>query len=404
VRWSRNLALSVRALGRSRSRTVLSLGAVAIGIASVVVLIGAGVGAEHALLEALEALGQNLLVVNPARSQTDALRGISRDAETLTLEDAVAIAEGIPEISNVAPVAERTILVSAEGRSLPAKVIGTTPEFEEARNYPMNAGRFIDEQDLEEASRVVVVGALVIENLFDGELPLGETLFLQGVPFRIIGVYKKKGIASNGSNEDELLIVPVTTAMRRLLEVDSLSRVFVQADSESAVPRVEQGINSLLRERHSIASGEDDFSVHDQTATVRAQQEASGTFRRIVPGLSALSLALGGVGLLAVCLLSVRERYTEIGLRLAVGAVPRDILVQFLTEALLISLAGGLLGLMLGAGGIAVGSAMTSWPMVLSWKAVVYPFGISVAIAVIFGAWPAMRAARLDPILALNSR
>jgi putative ABC transport system permease protein len=403
VRWRSNLALSARALSRSRWRTALSIGAVAIGIASVTILLGAGAGAERALRAALEPLGQNLLVVNPARRQTNALRGAGSEGESLSVSDARAMVD-LPGALNVAPVAERAVLVSAEGASLPAKVMGTTPAFEEARNYPVLAGRFIDEQDLEEARRVVVIGALVVENLYAGELPLGETLMIDGVPFRIVGVYRKKGAAPNGSNEDELLIVPLTSAMRRLLDVDYLTRVFVQAESGEAVPRLEAGITRMLRERHDILGDENDFSIRDQTALVRSQQQASGTFRRIVPWLSALALVLGGVGLLAVCMLSVRERYSEIGLRLAVGGLPRDILLQFLSEALLISIVGGLVGLGLGAAGISAGSALTRWPMVLNWEAVVYPFGISVAVAVIFGTWPALRAARLNPILALNSR
>ena len=403
MRWRSNLALSARALSRSRWRTVLSTVAVAIGIASVTVLIGAGAGAERALRAALEPLGQNLLAVNPARRQTNAMRGAGSEGESLSASDADAMVD-LPGALNVAPVAERYVLVSAEGVSLPAKVMGTTPAFEKARNYPVLAGRFIDEQDVEEARRVVVIGALVVENLYAGELPLGETLLIDGVPFRIVGVYWKKGAAPNGSNEDELLIVPLSSAMRRLLDVDFLTRVFVQAESEEAVPHLEDSITRLLRERHDILGNENDFSVHDQTALVRSQQQASGTFRRVVPWLSVLALVLGGVGLLAVCMLSVRERYSEIGLRLAVGGLPRDILLQFLSEAILISLVGGLVGLGLGAAGISAGSALTRWPMVLNWKAVVYPFGISVAVAVVFGTWPALRAARLDPILGLNSR
>lgn len=403
MRWRSNLGLSARALSRSRWRTLLSISAVAVGIASVTVLVGAGVGAERALRATLEPLGENLLVVNPTRRQTDALRGGGGEGESLSVSDARAILS-LAEARYVAPVAERMVLASADGVSLPAKVMGTTPSFEEVRNYPVLTGRFIDEEDLEAAQRVVVIGALVVENLYGGELPLDETLVIDGVPFRIIGVYRKKGTAPNGSNEDELLIVPLTTAMRRLLDVDYLTRVFVQAESEEAVPRLEDSITRLLRERHDVLDGPDDFSIRDQTALVRSQQQVGGSFRRVVPWLSALALALGGVGLLAVCTLSVRERYAEIGLRLAVGGLPRDILLQFLSEALLISLVGGIVGLGLGAAGISAGSALTRWPMVLSWTAVAYPFGISIVIAVVFGTWPAVRAARLDPIVALNSQ
>jgi putative ABC transport system permease protein len=291
------------------------------------------------------------------------------------------------------------------GRTVPARVTGTTAGFKQARNFPVIAGRFIDDDDLLERRRVAVVGALVVEELFQGESPVGELLHVRGVPFRIIGVTEKKGVSPEGANEDELVIIPLTTAMRRLLNVESLNRVYVQTVSEDSIPATRSAIATLLRRRHATAAdGPDDFGIQDQTAMVRAQQQARGSLSRLVTGLSALALGLGGVGLLAVSLLSVRERYSEIGLRLAVGGRPRDILLQFFSEAVLISAFGGAAGLAIGAAGILIGTSLTRWPMVLSWQAVVYPFTISLAIAVIFGAYPSLRAARLNPILALNSK
>ncbi len=278
---------------------------------------------------------------------------------------------------------------------------GTTAAFRLARNVPLTAGRFIDEDDLLERRRVAVVGRLVVDELFGGESPLGERLFLGGVPFRIVGVMARRGVF-DGANEDEVIVVPLTTAMRRLFNVDYLDRIYVQAASEDALPTARRQITTLLRARHTARP--DDFSIQDQTAVMRAQQQAGGSLSRVVIGLSALALGLGGVGLLAVSLLSVRERYPEIGLRLAVGGRPRDILLQFFTEAVLISVLGAAAGLAVGVVGIEIGSALTRWPMLLSWQAAVYPFSISVAIALVFGAYPALRAARLDPIRALHSR
>jgi len=404
VRWRRNLRLSVRAITRSWLRTALSVSGVAVGIASVVMLIGAGVGAERALQKALEPLGHNLLVVNAARTETGALRGGSRVSTTLRLGDWEAIDREVPGVLRTAPVAESPVLARAEGRTVSVRVHGTTAEFGRARNFDVVAGRFIDADDLSDKRRVAVVGSVVVEELFQGESPLGEVVHLGGVPFRIVGVTKKKGVV-DGANEDEVVIIPLATAMSRLVYVEYLNRIYVQTVSEQVMPSIREAITDLLRRRHAVApGGPDDFAIQDQTATVRAQQRAGGSLARFVVGLSGLALGLGGIGLLAVSLLSVRERHSEIGLRLAVGARPRDILLQFLTEAVLISALGGVAGLAAGAGGILIGSSLTRWTMVLAWQAVVYPLAVSVAIAVVFGAYPALRAARLDPILGLNAR
>jgi putative ABC transport system permease protein len=405
VRWHRNLKLSYRAISRSWLRTTLSVSGVAIGIASVVLLVGAGAGAKRALGEALEQLGHNLLVVRAARSETSALRGAGRISTSLTVEDWKAIERGVRGVLRAAPLAETKLLARVGGRTVPVSVLGTTAAYAEARNFPTIEGRFILDEDLDERRRVVVVGSVVVENLFRGESPLGESLLLGGIPFRIIGVTRKKGISPEGTNQDELVFIPLATAMRRLMNVDSLAMVYVQTISQEAVPGARDEIEDLLRRRHGTPDGEiSDFTIQDQTAIVRAQQKAGGSFSRIVTALSALALGLGGTGLLAVSLLSVRERYSEIGLRLAVGGLPRDILLQFFTEAVIISILGGAAGIVLGGSGIIIGTSLTQWPMVLNWQSVVYPFAISVAIAVVFGAYPALRAARLDPILALNSK
>lgn len=403
MRWRRNLRLSVRSLRRSPGSTLLSVGAVAIGVASVVLLVGAGVGAEAALRRALDPLGRDLLLVSPARIETDALRGGGRIADTLVPGDAAAIERQVSGVRRVAPVAERTLWVSARGSTLAQRLTGTTPSYAQARSFRLVAGRFLDAVDLDESRRVAVVGSMVVRNLFDGELPLDEEILVSGVPFRIIGVTAKKGIGFNGANEDELIFVPLGAAMRRLLNVEALSHLFVQMEPESSGVAVSAEIGALLRERHAGRGGvPDDFSIRDQTAIVRAQQESRRPLARWIPGLAALTLGLGGFGLLGVSILSVRERHGEIGIRLAAGALPRDILLQFLAEAMLVSVLGGLAGLVVGAGTIFAAASWTAWPLAWSWQAVLYALGVSVTIAAVFGPYPALCAARLDPIQSLN--
>lgn len=408
MRWWRNLRLSLGALASSPTRLVLSLGAMAIGVAAVVVLLGLGAGAERAFEATLERLGRHLLVVNAGRSETGALRGGSRQVRTLELADWRAIAHQVPGATRAAPIASGALDLRVGRRSLSTTVVGTSPELRRVKSLRLLAGRFIDDHDLADSRRVAVIGSFVARRLYFGEWPLGETLRVSGVPMTIIGILEDKGSQPDGSNEDNQVIVPVTTAQRRLLGTDHLDRVFVQAESRDATARVERELRSLLRRRHGLDRGAtrfgDDFEILDQDALLAAQAEIGSSILRLVAGLAALSFGLAGMGLLAVFSLSVRERYGEIGLRLAVGARRRDILGQFLAEAVLVAALGGLLGWAVGACGIVLGEQLSGWPLALTWRSVVVPFAISLAVAAVFGAYPALHAARLDPVAALRSR
>jgi putative ABC transport system permease protein len=404
MKWQKNLRFSFRAVNRSRARALLSISGVAIGIAAVAILIGAGAGAERALQEALQQLGENLLAVNAGRTETDALRGASQLHQTLKLNDWEAI-KTLDSVERAAPVADggRTLKVGRIAQSF--TILGTTPEFQEAKKFTLIAGRFIDQDDIDARRRVAVVGADVVSDLYFGEWPLGDRVLIGNVPFTIIGILKRKGLNPDGTSDDGQIIVPVSTAQRRVLNTDYLSRIFVQAISQPAIKTANEDIAALLRDEHGYdrPNFTDDFEIQDQDSLLATQEQMKGSFSDLTAGLAALALGLGGVGLLAVSLLSVRERYGEIGLRIAVGARPRDILTQFLTESLLLALMGGVAGILVGGACILIGSQLTGWAMVLTWESVAYPFLISLSIAVIFGAFPALRAARLDPIVALRS-
>ncbi|MBT4739480.1 MAG: ABC transporter permease [Rhodospirillaceae bacterium] len=405
MKWQKNLRFSFRAINRSRPRALLSISGVAIGIAAVAILIGAGAGAERAFQKSLEQLGENLLAVNAARTETDALRGSSQLYQTLKLNDWEWI-KNLDSVKRAAPVADggRTLKVGRIAQAF--TVLGTTPEFQETKKFNLVAGRFIDQDDIDNRRRVAVVGANVVSDLYFGEWPLGERLQVGSVPFTIIGILKRKGLNPDGTSDDGQIIVPVTTAQRRVLNTDYLSRIFVQAVSQPAIELVNKDVTALLRDEHGYdrPNFTDDFEIQDQDSLLATQNEMKGSFGELTLGLAALALGLGGVGLLAVSLLSVRERYGEIGLRMAVGARPQDILAQFLTESVLLALMGGVAGILVGGACILVGSQLTGWAMVLTWEAATYPFIISLGIAVVFGAFPALRAARLDPIVALRSK
>lgn len=402
--WWKNLRFSLRAINRARIRALLSISGVAIGIAAVAILIGVGAGAERAFQQSLEKLGENLLAVNAARTETDALRGSSQLYTTLTLQDWELINQ-LPSVKRAAPISDggRTLRVGRLAQAF--TLIGTTPEFQETKKFELVAGRFIDDEDIAERRRVAVVGANVIKDLYFGEWPLGERVNIGGIPFTIIGILKRKGLNPDGTSDDGQIIIPVSTAQRRVLNTDYLSRIFVQAVSKPAIERVHVEVAALLRDEHGYdrPNFRDDFEIQDQDALLATQEEMSGSFNDLTVGLAALALGLGGVGLLAVSLLSVRERYGEIGLRIAVGARQQDILFQFMTEALILALLGGLAGTLFGAISILIGNQITGWTMILTWEAAAYPFLVSLGIAIVFGTVPALRAARLDPIVALRS-
>ncbi len=405
MKWQKNLRFSFRAINRSRGRALLSISGVAIGITAVAILIGAGAGAERAFQKSLEQLGENLMAVNAARTETDALRGASQLYRTLKLNDWEAI-KFLESVKRAAPVADggRTLKVGRIAQAF--TVLGTTPEFQEAKKFNLVAGRFIDQDDIDNRHRVAVVGADVVSDLYFGEWPLGERVSVGGVPFTIIGILKRKGLNPDGTSDDGQIIVPVTTAQRRVFNIDYLSRIFVQAVSQPAIDEANKDITALLRDEHGYGQPNytDDFEIQDQDSLLATQEQMKGSFSELTVGLAALTLGLGGVGLLAVSLLSVRERYGEIGLRIAVGARPRDILTQFLTESVLLAVMGGITGILVGGACILIGSQLTGWSMILTWESAAYPFLISLAIAVVFGAFPALRAARLDPIVALRSK
>ncbi len=405
MKWQKNLRFSFKAINRSRGRALLSISGVAIGITAVAILIGAGAGAERAFQKSLEQLGENLMAVNAARPETDALRGASQLYRTLKLNDWEAI-KFLESVMRAAPVADggRTLKVGRIAQAF--TVLGTTPEFQEAKKFNLVAGRFIDQDDIDNRHRVAVVGADVVSDLYFGEWPLGERVSVGGVPFTIIGILKRKGLNPDGTSDDGQIIVPVTTAQRRVFNIDYLSRIFVQAVSQPAIDEANKDITALLRDEHGYGQPNytDDFEIQDQDSLLATQEQMKGSFSELTVGLAALTLGLGGVGLLAVSLLSVRERYGEIGLRIAVGARPRDILTQFLTESVLLAVMGGITGILVGGACILIGSQLTGWSMILTWESAAYPFLISLVIAVVFGAFPALRAARLDPIVALRSK
>jgi ABC-type antimicrobial peptide transport system permease subunit len=375
-----------------------------IGIAALFMLLALSAGSEKVFEDALAAMGKNLLAVGSLRRETDALRGQGERYRTLTLEDWQAISTELTTVERAAPIAMNNFDVRYQARASNVTVIGTTPEFRYSNVQHPAAGRFLDESDVSTQARVAVIGAQIAKDLFFGEQPIGERLLIGGAPYEVIGVLQAKGTDAGGIPQDDKILVPVTTAMRRLLNVDYVDRIFVQTVSRALIPDTIDSVRNLLRRRHGldIAGKPDDFTIRDQAELLRTIRRSDETMQRFLRGLSILLLALASAGLLAVTLLSVRERHAEVGLRMAVGALPRQVTLQFLGEAVMIALLGAMTGLLLGGVGIILGQWLLGWRIQVTGMNTMYTMLIPLVLALAAGAYPALRASRLDPIHALR--
>jgi putative ABC transport system permease protein len=414
MRLSRALRPALRALAAHRLRAGLALSGMAIGVAAVLLTGALGAGAEREVARSLEAMGTNLLVVRPAPAKRlVARKEVRGSVTTLTPADAAALAE-LKSVDEAMPGVEGTLRVKGGGGSVTATVLGATRAFPRVRRFRLGAGRCFDAADEAGARRVAVLGARVAERLFGDEPAaalIGRGLRLRGIPFEIVGVLEAKGVLADGSDEDNTIVIPLRTALRRVFNVPYLNTVFVTVrepdgrDGRRPMAAAQAEIGALLRQRHRLRdpAQADDFAVQDKAKLLSSQQETVGTLTLFVAGISALALGVGGTGILALMLLSVKERTGEIGLRLAVGARPRDVLVQFLAEATALALGGWLAGVAvaaLGTVGLALG---TSWKVAVPAGALLASLAMALITGLGFGAVPARRASRLPPIRALGT-
>ena len=407
MRLGRNLLLSTKALLRHRVRTALALSGTALGVGAVLVMTAVGEGAEERVVTEIEALGQNLLVVSAgAAARVPWRRRTTPNVTTMTLADAEALLEGASLVRAVAPAQDRTLRVKYGQISTMAKVLGTTPDYEEVRNFHTVSGRYFTEEEDRNSARVAVLGSRVRDLLFPDEDPLGKTLRVGRVSFLIVGVLESKGSTVDGqSQEDNQVVIPLQTALRRVFNLDYLKMTYVQVTDGDRLVEAEDQISTILRARHRMVElgREDDFAIQNQRLILTARMEAISSFRRMILWLGSVALLAGGVGILSIMLLSVRERRNEVGLRVAVGARRKDILIQFLMESLFLGVAGGVVGVLLGLGASWSIAAWTDWTTRVNGVALVVGVGSALLVGVIFGVFPAQRAAAMDPIEALRA-
>jgi putative ABC transport system permease protein len=397
----RNAALSV---WRQRRRSALAGLGVTVGVAVLVAMVAVGQGAEHAVLRSLRSMGTDLVVVSAGKVVVIAGRARQTgNVTTLTVQDAEGLGEGLPHVRLAAPVQSQKLPVKWRELSTQTTVVGTTPAYLLAKNARVQSGRGFETEELRGALRVAVLGPSVVTNVFGDASPIGETVRINRIPFEVIGVLEARGLDSLGQDQDDLILVPVSTALRRIFNLDYVNNIFVQATPGQTALAMDE-VREVLRRRHRIRQGkDDDFTLQDQAQAVATELEAARSFTGLVAAVSAVALLIGGVGILAVMLIAIRERIREIGLRRAVGATARDVLVQFILEALIISLLGGVVGLGLGVIAAVVAARLGDWPLVISPASALLAIVVSTVVGVLFGAYPARRAARLDPTVALRS-
>ena len=398
-----SIVIAFNALTGNKLRSILTMLGIIIGVGAVIAMVSIGMGVRDKVSNSISGLGSNLIMVTPGAPSASGVRQAAGSGISLTIKDAEAISREVAGVSKVAPSVSRQYQLVAGNQNWMSSVQGTTPDYLEVRNTAVQSGRFVTAKDLDSRERVAVIGTTVAGNLFGDVNPVGQSVRINNAPFRIIGVLESKGQSAGGQDQDDVVIVPITTAQERLLGITHVQLINVQAAGTDVIDQVQEDITTMLRSRHRLPSDKaDDFTVRNMVSVMATAQEATGTITLLLGNIAAISLLVGGIGIMNIMLVSVTERTREIGIRKALGARYFNILMQFLIEAVVIGVLGGLAGIMLGIGGAYAISSVAGWNTVISPASVLMAFGFSVGIGLFFGIYPARKAALLDPIEALR--
>ena len=402
------LLSALRALGTNWLRSVLTMLGIIIGVAAVITMIAIGGGAQQRIEEQMKSLGTNIMLVLPGAVTSSGVRLGAQTGQTLTEEDARAIAVDVPEVQAVAPSLRTGAQVVAANANWSTTVMGTTADYMEVRDWPLASGRSFDEVEVAGSAKVAVIGLTVAQQLFGDADPIDQMIRVRKLPLQVVGVLSRKGQNSMGQDQDDIIVVPISTFRNRVQgmsagRIKRVGAITVKVREGQSMEEAEAKIRELLRQRHRLQAGaEDDFSIRNLTEMLEAQEESSRVMAMLLAAVAGVSLVVGGIGIMNIMLVSVTERTREIGLRMAVGARSRDILGQFLIEAVTLSLVGGAIGIVIGmAATWAIGS-FAGWQVLLSGNSILLAVGFSAAVGVFFGFYPARRAAALLPIQALR--
>jgi putative ABC transport system permease protein len=390
----------------NKMRSALTMLGIIIGVGAVIAMIAVGSGAKKRIAEQIASMGSNMLIVLSGSSTSGGLRFGSGTVPTLTVDDAKAILTEIPSVKYVAPNLSGVAQVVFGNQNWSTIVNGTTPEVLEIREWPLAEGRSFTQQDVDGATKVCLLGKTVVDNLFGGIDPIGQIVRIKKVPFTVVGVLASKGQSTWGQDQDDTIFVPLTTAQKKLfgMQFPGMVRIIaVQAREPEAMKDVENQINELLRQRHRLQANQDnDFSVRNLAEIMATAEQSASVMSLLLGAIASISLIVGGIGIMNIMLVSVTERTREIGIRIAVGAKGRDILLQFLIESLVLSLIGGTVGIGIGVAGTLILSRFTQWPTLFSVEAILLAFLFSGSVGVFFGFYPARKASMLNPIEALR--
>jgi len=393
-------------MSANRLRTFLTMLGMVIGVGAVVLMMAIGEGAQQSIKRSIDSMGSNLFVILSGSSSSSGSRSASGSSSTLNMNDATAIGD-LEDIGAFAPISVGNAQIIYAGNNSNTAIVGTTPSYFSIRRWDVESGELFSDADIRSANRVALVGKTVVENLFGDEIdPIGKTIRIKKSPFTVVGVLEGKGQSFDGRDQDDTIIVPITTAQRKLFGNQipgSVRMIMAQAKSEKYMGVAEDTINVLIRQRHNIReNAESDFSIRNLTAMAKTASETTKTMSMLLGAIASISLLVGGIGIMNIMLVSVTERTREIGIRMAIGAREKDILLQFLLEACVISIVGCVIGVALGLGGAMLIKKMFGAEILISMQSIVLAFSVAASVGVFFGYYPASKAAKLHPIEALR--
>jgi putative ABC transport system permease protein len=397
--------VALRALARNKMRSILTMLGIIIGVGAVIAMVGIGQGASASIQAQIANLGNNLLIIQPGSANTAGIRGGAGSNTTLTADDVDAIARECPSVKAATPTvrANGQLVFGNQNWAPSAGITGVNEKYPEIKSWPVASGEFFTDADVRTASRVAVLGKTVVDNLFSGGDPIGQSLRVRNLPFKVVGVLSVKGQNQFGQDQDDTVLVPYTTAQKKLLTITWVNAANVSAISATATSAAQKEITDLLRQRHKLAPNqEDDFNVRNLTDIADAADQSSAIMTKLLASIAGVSLLVGGIGIMNIMLVSVTERTREIGIRMAIGARSGVIRRQFLIESITLSLVGGVIGVMFGIGTSVTIANTLHWPTSVSPISVIVAVAFSVFVGVAFGYYPARKAAALDPIDALR--
>lgn len=403
MNYSNLIKIAISALLRNKMRAFLTMLGIVIGVASVIAMLAIGQGSKLSIQTQLSSMGTNMIFIMPGSLQRGGVQFGPSNMQTLQLKDIDAIREHCPDVSMVSPEVRSSGQAIFGNQNWPTSIYGVSPEYMAIRKMDIGSGRVFNENEVKSAAKVCMIGQTVVKNLYGTKDPVGSIIRFNSIPFKVIGVLASKGQNSFGQDQDDLIMAPYTTIMKRVLSIIYLQGIFTSAASETVSDKASQEITSVLRAQHKIKGTDaDDFTVRSQTELVNTFSSVSNVLTILLGAIAGISLLVGGIGIMNIMYVSVTERTREIGLRMSIGGRGIDILMQFLVESTMLSVIGGIIGILLGIGAAILISSLMNWPTVVMVKSVVLSFLVCSVIGIFFGWYPARKASELDPIDAIR--